>query len=417
MKCFICPLFRQLIPVLLFIPVLSAGTVFGQVSITKSDFHGRESYVLRNSQMLVRLLTGGAYMSEVRLLTSEGQQSVNPLFLPHYQTIDPHDYQPENHQQLYGIGKNAKLMAGYMGHYLCFPYFGGAISGAEEELGYSTHGEAYTVKYSIDESVEDEAVTVTASAVLPMTKYRVTRRLTLLSEQSVLLVEEAVENLKDVRRPYHWVQHVTFGPPFIEYGKTKVDAPVSRIAFSPNKDDDKNLNTVMWPTVLTEAGDTLYAGIFNSDQGEGGYSAWLMDPAREYTWFTMYHQDLKLLIGYIFSKDENPWIGDWQENHRSQALPRNGKTVAWGLEVGTTPFGSGIKNIEQEPVFNTKTYDWIGANQKKQQSYLIFLMEVEDGFHGVKHLELEKEAIILEEKRSGKQMVLTHKFDLSLFSK
>ena len=89
---------------------------------------------------------------------------------------------------------------------------------------------------------------------------------------------------------------------------------------------------MQWPTVLTEEGETLNAGVFNSDSGEGGYRAWLMDANRDYTWFTMYHQDLNLLIGYIFSKEENPWIGDWQENQRSQALPRNGETIAWGLD-------------------------------------------------------------------------------------
>ena len=405
--------FSQIQTVFLFIPVLLMGflpAVFGQVSVTKSEFLGRESYALQNSNMRISILTGGSYIAEIRLLSAGGQESVNPMFIPHYNTIDPHNYHPESHQDLYGLGRNAKLMAGYMGHYLCFPYFGGGVTSEEEELGYSTHGEAYTVKYNVEEKLENDVAVVTASAVLPMTNYSVKRSLTLLPEQSVVLVEEEIGNLEDLERPYHYVQHVTFGKPFIEYGKTFVDAPVSKIAFSSEKDDPENLNKVEWPTVRTEAGEVKNAGIFGSDQGEGLYRAWLIDPEQEYTWFTMYNADQRLLIGYIFSKDENPWIGDWQENQRHQALPRNGKTVAWGLEVGTTPFGGGPQNIEQEMVFDTKTYRIIGAKEKRKQSYLIFLLEINENFKGVNDLKFEKEAIILVEKESANQISIAHGF-------
>jgi hypothetical protein len=360
--------------------------------------------------MLISILTGGSYIAELRLLSAGGKESVNPMFTPHYKTIDPHNFNPESHQDLYGLGRNAKLMAGYMGHYLCFPYFGGAIPSVEEELGYSTHGEAYTVQYKVEQKKEGDGAVVTASAVLPLTKYAINRSLTLLPGQSVVLVEEEVENLESFDRPYHWVQHITFGKPFIEYGKTMVDAPVSRIAFSPENDDASNLNRVQWPIVRTGTGDTINAGVFGSDKGEGLYRAWLIDPEQEYSWFTMYNKDHNLLVGYIFRRDENPWIGDWQENMRSQSLPRNGKTVAWGLEVGTTPFGGGIKSIEQEMVFDTKTYRWIGAKEKRKQSYLIFLLEINGNFEGVQHLKLEKEAIILVEKESAKQITVAHGF-------
>ena len=139
-----------------------------------------------------------------------------------------------------------------------------------------------------------------------------------------------------------------------------------------------------------------------------------MDPDRDYTWLTIYNPDLKLLVGYIFPKEENPWIGDWQENQRARALPRNGKTVAWGLEVGTTPFGSSIKQtIDRGPVFDTETYRWIGAKEEKVQSYLIFLLEIDQGFKGVKELEMEKGAIILTEKESETQINIASAFELN----
>ena len=189
---------------------------------------------------------------------------------------------------------------------------------------------------------------------------------------------------------------------------------MSRIAFSEQKNDPLNSNTVQWPTVRTEGDSTINAGVFDSDKGQGGYHAWLLDPEREHTWFTMYNNDLTLLVGYIFLKDENPWIGDWQENQRARALPRNGQTVAWGLEVGTTPFASGIKqSMDRGPVFDTETYRWIEAKEKKSQSYLIFLLEIDKGFKGVNELELEKGAIILTEKESGNKIRIANNFNLN----
>ena len=128
----------------------------------------------------------------------------------------------ERHGDLYSTGVNAKLMAGYMGHYLCFPYFGKPNSKFEEKTGSSTHGEAYSVKYEIEKEVMDESAVVRASAILPSTKYSINRSITLLQGQSVALVEEFIENLERFDRPYKYVQHITFGKPFIEYGKSFV---------------------------------------------------------------------------------------------------------------------------------------------------------------------------------------------------
>ena len=402
-----------IINIVLFLAFLVIPDVSGQVSLEKTEFEGREAYALENDRMRLSMLSGGGYVAELCLFSTPGNESVNPLFIPHYKTIDPHTFKPEIHGDLYGSGKNARLMAGYMGHFLCFPYFGDGFSESEEKLGYSTHGEAYGVKYKVEEKVRKDAAVLTASAMLPMTKYFIQRSFTLLPGQTVLLVEESIENLESFDRAYHRVQHITFGKPFVEYGKTFVDAPVSRIAYSGQEDDPLNVNTVQWPMVSTEDEYSKNAGIFDSDKGQGGYCAWLMDPEREYTWFTIYNKELKLLVGYIFPRDDNSWIGDWQENQHARALPRNRKTVAWGLEVGTTPFGSGLKrSIDRGPLFDTETYKWIGAKEKKEQSYLIFMLEIEKSFRGVQGLEMEKGDILLIERETENHIRIAHGYTI-----
>ena len=61
----------------------------------------------------------------------------------------------------------------------------------------------------------------------------------------------------------------------------------------------------------TARGDLINAGVFNMEKGDGTYRAWLMDTDRTHSWFTMYNKGYKFLIGYVFSKELNPWIGDW----------------------------------------------------------------------------------------------------------
>ena len=160
--------------------LLAINSVYGQVSLTTTDFEGREAYALQNDKMRISILSGGGYIAELSLFSSGQKESINPLFVPHYKTIDPHLYNADQHGDLYRRGVNGKLMAGYMGHYLCFPYFGRPNSEFEEKGGSSLHGEAYTVKYEVEKELRNESAIVRASAILPSTKYSINRSITLL---------------------------------------------------------------------------------------------------------------------------------------------------------------------------------------------------------------------------------------------
>ena len=73
-----------------------------------------------------------------------------------------------------------------------------------------------------------DGVVLVYGADLPKTQYRVQRTITLPANQTVGYIDESVENLAMFDRPVQWVQHITFGPPFLELNKTFVDASVSK---------------------------------------------------------------------------------------------------------------------------------------------------------------------------------------------
>ena len=83
--------FRQKILFMLISVCMSYSSVSGQVSVTKTKFQGREAYALENGIIRISMLTGGGYISEARLKSSDGKEMINPMRVPHYKTIDPQD--------------------------------------------------------------------------------------------------------------------------------------------------------------------------------------------------------------------------------------------------------------------------------------------------------------------------------------
>ena len=150
-------------------------------------------------------------------------------------------------------------------------------------------------------------------------------------------------------------------------------------------------------------GETHDLRTMETKEGEGSYKAWLLDDTGQYTWFTMYHTDYKLLIGYLMPARWNPWIGDWQENKFKSHVPWNKEAVARGILIGTSPFTGGIRrSMEVGPFYGKETIRWLGAKESINQRYAIFLTEIPLGFHGVESLSVVKGFIHLKERETNK---------------
>ena len=124
-----------------------------------------------------------------------------------------------------------------MGHLLCFPTFGPPTP-TEIGHGFTFHGEALTVEWVQQQppQISDEAITLSYGADLPAVQYRVERTVTLRANESVVQVEEWIENLAPFDRPFNRDQHPTFGPPFVEPGKTMLDLSGSKLLILPGRD-------------------------------------------------------------------------------------------------------------------------------------------------------------------------------------
>jgi hypothetical protein len=375
----------------------------------QGDFHGRDAYFLENAKVRIAALRGAGHLAEIRLKSDDPRVSVNPMRIPHFPTIEPWQYDPAKHDAVYGGGTNKILQSGYMGHLLNFPTFG-PPSAAEAANGLGNHGEALTREWKLDRTeADDEAVVLWYSAHLPKTQYNVGRVLSLPADEQVLYIEEWVESLTDYDRPAMWVQHVTFGPPFVEPGKTVLDMSAKRGEVRPGGEETNSLapGAVVWPNGRTWDGKPTGLRAMQPKAHAGTYVGYEMDPERELAWFTMFHADYRALIGYVWRTADFPFMGDWQENGRNTQLPWEGKVQARGMELGTTPFGGPIESVIREgDVFGKPTVRWIPGRQRQVVRYVSFITEIQEGFRGVADVTVRNGRIEIAERETGARITL-----------
>ncbi len=344
-------------------------------------FQGRQAYVLENGLIKVSLLRGGGHLAEIRFLEGGADRTVNPMRVPHYETVEPFEFDDATHGPLYGTGFLGRFLAGYMGHLLCLPEFGGlpGASIADWKLAGVAEGQS--------------AAALGYEADIPGFQLRVHRRVTLAARAPVAWIEESVENLAEFGRPIHWVQHATFGPPFAEPGNNYMDISAARWA-GRRRGAGLTDKPVSWPSRLNEKEELEDGRRFQPAPASTSYHAFLFQRERSYSYFTMYNAGLRVLIGYVFPAADNPWLVDWQENRSYKQKPWDGKAVARGIEFGTTPFDEGLRrSLDRGRHLDTPVHRWIGARQRLTTRYLVFLAGIPTGFEGVRDIEV-KEGVI-----------------------
>jgi hypothetical protein len=359
--------------------ILVTSAVFAQTPSVREDpqVYGRPGWVIENAKIRVAILRGGGHIAEIRLLSSNPKLAINPMFIP--------------------AGN------GYMGHMVCFPNFGPA-SPEERQAGIAGHGEANAVEWqqSKPPKIDPQGITFFYGAELPKTQYHIERAVSLKNGESVVRVEESVENLAGYDRPYNWDQHATFGAPFVAAGKNVLDLSGTRGMTDPRRAANNQWATgreFAWPNAPAPNGGTVSLREFRAVPGGQAYTPVLADPSRTTSWFTLSNTDSPLLVGYMFATADHPWIIDWQ--NRPNADSPVG--TARGIEFGTSPVDEGLrKSVERGQMFGVATYRFIAAKQRLSTSFTVFLAEVPAGFAGVQDVRIDDKDIVIVERGSGR---------------
>jgi hypothetical protein len=372
------------------------------LQVQKSKWRERESYVLSNDLIRLVTLTGGGHVAEFRFEKSSGNSILNPLWVPPWKTIDSHKYDPRKHASEYGSPMEGKLLSGITGHNICLDYFG-SPSQEEAELGLTQHGEAASSKWKIvGRHTGAAAASVKLAVPLPAAGLQFTREITMRRGESVAYFQETVVNERKADHFFHWVQHVTLGPPFLNAECSRVAVSGTRSLTSPHGYDEgrallPSKRTFRWPMAPAINHETADMTRPFSQPGLGFVVGVQVDPRRDVGFISAFNSEARLLVGYCFSRRDCPWVTVWEENLAIEAVPWRRRTQALGLEFGTTPLALPRREsfLQGGPIFGTPTVTFVPARGKKQVRYLSFLASAPPEFEGLRDIKIDGNKLLL----------------------
>lgn len=376
---------------------MSSAAIVGLAVITlvpasaQGSYHGRRAWTLQNNKIKVIVTPGGGHIASMTLTSGRGA-NLNPLWLPKWQSIEPSAWSKSNPK--YGKPPGAPLLASILGHNICVDFFG-APSEEEKNAGVPVHGEAPCVTWKAGTR---SANRLTYSTTLPKAQMRVSRTLSLGPGASTVWITESVENLSAFDRPFGWQQHVTFGQPFLQNGATFFDMPAGKsIVYTKKFSEGERLKRgeeFEWPEAPTSDGGTVSMREYPKGSKNSDFTASVLDPSKQWVWFTAINTQKGLLCGYIWPRKDWPWMGIWEENKFRDGAPWFNKEVARGMEFGTTPFPDSRREmVSLSKLLDTSTYRWIPASGKQTIGYGAFLAPIPPGTTGVTDVTLEGNTI------------------------
>jgi len=297
-----------------------------------------------------------------------------------------------------------------LGHFVCVDGFG-PVSKEEEAAGLPGHGEAHRVPWDIVSSGrENGTLTVQFNAALPLVHENFRRTLRMVDGESVIYIDSELESLLAFDRPINWGEHATISGAFLEQGKTVTDMSATRAmtrsyeseAVDPpdhhNLADFKEFRWPMAPTVADALVDMRVSPTVTPVMDQ---TTSLMDPSRRLAYVTALHPVRQALLGYVFHREEYPWIQIWD------SYPGGSRRSYRGMEFAVQPFDLPRRDVIQtNSMFDTPTYRWLPAASKITSSFIMFYTRTPDGFSQVDDVRLENGAITVEDRRHDRKIVL-----------
>ena len=329
-------------------------------------YRERRSVAIENDRLRVTVLEGGGHIAEI----FDKSTGVNPLWTPTWPSIEPGEFGHVTHPG-YGSGPaESRVLSAIMGHNLCLDIFGGP-SAEEEAAGLTAHGEASIAVYQIE---QHDGASLVERAQLPIAQLSVERQVSL--HGSDVQIRETVSNLEGIDRPVGWTQHVTLGPPFLEHGVTEFRASATRSRSSESAFGSADYLVAGaefdWPMAPAIGGGHADLRRSSAAPASSAYTAHLMDPGQTHAFFIAHSPRYQLAFGYIWRRNDFPWLGIWEENRSRSTSPWNGVGLTRGMEFGVSPFPETRRQmIDRGRLFDTPTYQWIPARAKVSVEYWV----------------------------------------------
>ena len=351
-------------------------------------FEDRPALVLANDKVELTVVTEGGAMAQIVLAADK--EKINPLWNPYWIARQAGQNRPTNF---------------YRGHFVCIDGFGPA-SAEERAAGLPMHGEAYMLPWQLLSHQKHGATTSAAfSVALPIAQETFTRTFHIVDGENIVWVDSSVTSLLGFDRPVFWGEHATVSAPFLEPGKVAVDMPAfkAKTKAYPSPTPTRQLQSFVdftWPMAPTTDGQRFDVRTAPMKSGTNDHTTTLLDPARRLVFVTALHLEKRLLIGWVFRREEFPWVQTWLSYPGPNRMAR-------GLEFSTQPFDLPRADVlKQGPLFDSPVLRILPAKSTLTSSFLMFYTPVPDGFLKVDDVQLGGGRLTIEDRANRKTVTL-----------
>lgn len=362
---------------------------FSALAQQKTVFEDLPALVLSNDKVSLTVITEGGAMAQI--LLADDKEKINPIWNP------------------YWIARQAGLSrptSFFRGHFACLDGFGPS-SAEERAAGLPFHGEASVLPWMLQSNQKTGGTLSAAfSVALPLAQETFARTYHIVDGENIVWVDSAVTSLLAFDRPVFWGEHATISAPFLEPGKVAVDMPVTRAKTKMVPDQanpPRQLRSYVdftWPMAPTVDGQSFDLRTAPMKPGTTEHVTTLIDPSRRLGFATALHPEKRLLIGWVFRREEYPWVQTWLSNPGSNRMTR-------GLEFATQPFDLPRADVlKSGPLFDSPVLRILPAKSTITSSFLMFYTPVPEGFLKVDDVQLSGGKLVIEDRANKKTVTL-----------
>ncbi|MGH9722469.1 MAG: hypothetical protein ACRD8O_19835, partial [Bryobacteraceae bacterium] len=357
---------------LILLSLIALAQTAAPPAIKPVTFEERPALLLANDKIELTVFTTGGALTSIVL--RDDTEKLNPLW-------NPLRYARETGRQSRGFS---------VGHFVCVDGFG-PVSPEERDAGLPGHGEAHTQPWQTKFSAkEGKTASLMQVVELPVHQESLTRTLRMVDGENVVYVQSELASRLGFDRPIVWAEHATIGAPFLEPEATVVDVSARRSQTRPHRQGNPSLphryasgKDFDWPMAPAVKGRKIDVRAAPRNPNSGDHTTSLLDPSRKLVWVTALNPRKRLLLGYMFRREDFPWLQTWENYPPDLRMAR-------GLEFSTQPYDVPRREaIQTSSMFEAPTYRWLPAKSKIESRFLMFYTRTPDGMTKIDDVRLD----------------------------
>ncbi len=351
---------------------VGGGAILAGLALPVSALAEGEQLVLQGKEAQVTVEVNGGAITEFRMSGND----VNPLDVDWSEVATT----------LFGFD----LIYPWRGHFVCLDRFG-YPSERELENGMVFHGEASQVQWEVtaQPATGEGAVEARMACTLPMAGLELQRTMRLSEDAAVLRVHEAITNTNALGRLYNNVQHANIQAPFLD--ETVILDCNATTGFLYQEPIPEEVDTFRWP-VIEHKGKTIDLRLQTANADTFGVFL-AVDEQAEHGWVTACNPSQGLMLGYLWSPTEYPWLLVFR-------MPKHGQPAWLTFEPSTGYLGPNKHLVARGRVLDRSLVAYIDAGETISTDYTAFLAMIPGDYAGVEDVRYEDGEIVIRERGS-----------------